>query len=80
MLVIIFAFLSPDSANLKLSYRQDLCFKLPVLPGAGPQGFACRRVTGSQCKSGPLPHRQQVPSRTLAAQADFRRAEALPMW
>lgn len=28
MLVIIFASLSPNCANLKISFRQDLCFKL----------------------------------------------------
>jgi hypothetical protein len=25
-----------------------------VPPGGYPQGFACREVTGSQCKSGPV--------------------------
>lgn len=69
-----FASLSPNSDNLKISHRHDLCFKFYLCFHEGVlRALPAGRSPGSQCKSGRLPHR------TLTAQADFRTAETLPM-
>lgn len=65
-----FCSLSLNSANLKISYRQDLCFKLYLYfqkgvlralpagrsPGVNANQATC--LTGSSLPPGPLRHRQ----------------------
>lgn len=70
MLVIIFASLSPNSANLKISYRQDVCLKfylyfqegvLRALPAGRSPGVSANQascLTHCRLPPGPSEHRQ----------------------
>lgn len=70
MLVIIFAFLAPNSANLKISYKWGLCLKfylyfqegvLRALPAGRSPGVNANQascLTSSRLPPGPSRHRK----------------------